>query len=107
MLERPLADYSFRIIDCESLKHANAPHLVGLLCTPSKGQCRHAAEKGKELAPPHAGSIARRAGLEEHAPDHSHVSAAEGWYRSPEYQKIKPLRLNSTVGNVIIVDGPE
>jgi uncharacterized protein (DUF1330 family) len=34
-------------------------------------------------------------------------SAAEGWYRSPEYQKIMPLRLNSTVGNVIIVDGAE
>ena len=33
--------------------------------------------------------------------------AAEGWYRSPEYQKIMPLRLNSTVGNLIIVDGPE
>jgi uncharacterized protein (DUF1330 family) len=34
-------------------------------------------------------------------------AAAEGWYRSPEYQKIMPLRLNSTVGNLIIVDGPE
>ena len=33
--------------------------------------------------------------------------AAEGWYRSPEYQKIMPLRLNRTVGNLIIVDGPE
>jgi len=34
-------------------------------------------------------------------------SAAEGWYRSPEYQKSLPLRLNSTVGNLIIVDGTE
>jgi uncharacterized protein (DUF1330 family) len=34
-------------------------------------------------------------------------AAAEGWYRSPEYQKIMPLRLNSTVGNLIIVDGLE
>ena len=34
-------------------------------------------------------------------------AAAEGWYRSPEYQKILPLKLNSTVGNVIIVDGLE
>lgn len=31
--------------------------------------------------------------------------AAEGWYRSPEYQKIIGLRLASTVGNLIIVDG--
>ena len=34
-------------------------------------------------------------------------AAAEGWYRSPEYQKILPLRINSTVGNLIIVDGSE
>jgi uncharacterized protein (DUF1330 family) len=34
-------------------------------------------------------------------------AAAEGWYRSPEYQKIMPLKLSSTVGNVIIVDGLE
>ena len=31
--------------------------------------------------------------------------AAEGWYRSPEYQKIIGLRLNSTVGNLVIVEG--
>jgi uncharacterized protein (DUF1330 family) len=31
--------------------------------------------------------------------------AAEGWYRSPEYQKIIPLRLKSGTGNLIIVDG--
>ena len=30
---------------------------------------------------------------------------AEGWYRSPEYQKILPLRLKSGTGNLIIVDG--
>ena len=32
-------------------------------------------------------------------------SAAEGWYNSPAYQKILPMRLNSSVGNVVIVDG--
>lgn len=31
--------------------------------------------------------------------------AAEGWYRSADYQKIISLRLNSTTGNLIIVDG--
>jgi uncharacterized protein (DUF1330 family) len=31
--------------------------------------------------------------------------AAEGWYRSPEYQKIIGLRLSSTVTNLIIVEG--
>ena len=31
--------------------------------------------------------------------------AAEGWYRSPEYQKILPLRLKSGTGNLVIVDG--
>lgn len=31
--------------------------------------------------------------------------AAEAWYHSPEYQKIIPLRLNSTTGNFVIVDG--
>lgn len=31
--------------------------------------------------------------------------AAEGWYRSPEYQKIIGLRLNSAVTNLIIVEG--
>jgi uncharacterized protein (DUF1330 family) len=33
-------------------------------------------------------------------------AAAEGWYRSAEYQKVISLRLNSAVGNLIIVDGP-
>jgi uncharacterized protein (DUF1330 family) len=32
-------------------------------------------------------------------------AAAEGWYRSPEYQKILPLRLKSCKGNLVIVDG--
>jgi len=32
-------------------------------------------------------------------------AAAEGWYHSPEYQKIIPLRLKSAAGNFIIVDG--
>ena len=32
--------------------------------------------------------------------------AAERWYNSPEYQEIISLRQNSSVGNVIIVDGP-
>jgi len=31
--------------------------------------------------------------------------AAEGWYRSPEYQKIIGLRHNSSAGNLIIVEG--
>ena len=34
-------------------------------------------------------------------------AAAEGWYRSPAYQKLLPLRLRSSVGNLIIVDGAE
>jgi uncharacterized protein (DUF1330 family) len=32
-------------------------------------------------------------------------AAAEGWYRSPEYQKLLPLRLKSCAGNFVIVDG--
>jgi uncharacterized protein (DUF1330 family) len=32
-------------------------------------------------------------------------AAAEGWYNSPAYQKIIPLRLGSSSGNFIIVDG--
>jgi uncharacterized protein (DUF1330 family) len=32
-------------------------------------------------------------------------AAAEDWYRSAEYQKVISLRLNSCVGNLIIVDG--
>src|SRR6516162_3960392 len=32
-------------------------------------------------------------------------AAAEGWYRSAAYQKVISLRLNSSVGNLIIVDG--
>jgi uncharacterized protein (DUF1330 family) len=31
--------------------------------------------------------------------------AAEGWYNSPAYQKIISLRLKSTVGNLVILDG--
>jgi uncharacterized protein (DUF1330 family) len=31
--------------------------------------------------------------------------AADGWYRSPEYQKIIGLRLSSSIGNLIIVEG--
>jgi uncharacterized protein (DUF1330 family) len=31
--------------------------------------------------------------------------AAEGWYRSLEYQKIIGLRLGSSVGNLVIVEG--
>ncbi|HVM81536.1 MAG TPA: DUF1330 domain-containing protein [Stellaceae bacterium] len=33
-------------------------------------------------------------------------AAAESWYKSPGYQKIVGLRLKSTDGSVIIVDGP-
>jgi uncharacterized protein (DUF1330 family) len=32
-------------------------------------------------------------------------AAAEGWYHSPEYQKILPLRLKSSAANLVIVDG--
>ncbi len=31
--------------------------------------------------------------------------AAEGWYSSSEYQKIIGLRLSSSVGNLIIIEG--
>jgi len=31
--------------------------------------------------------------------------AAESWYRSEDYQKIISLRLNSSSGNLVIVDG--
>jgi uncharacterized protein (DUF1330 family) len=33
-------------------------------------------------------------------------AAAEGWYKSADYQKVISLRLKSTVGNLVIVDGP-
>ena len=32
-------------------------------------------------------------------------AAAEGWYKSAEYRKIISLRLKSSAGNLIIVDG--
>ena len=32
-------------------------------------------------------------------------AAAEAWYKSPEYQKLLPLRLRSATGNLVIVDG--
>jgi uncharacterized protein (DUF1330 family) len=32
-------------------------------------------------------------------------AAAEGWYRSAEYQKVISLRHKSSVGNLVIVDG--
>jgi uncharacterized protein (DUF1330 family) len=31
--------------------------------------------------------------------------AAEAWYKSPDYQKIIGLRLNSTRGDLVILDG--
>ena len=33
-------------------------------------------------------------------------AAAEGWYKSAQYQKVISLRLKSTVGSLIIVEGP-
>lgn len=33
-------------------------------------------------------------------------AAAEGWYKSADYQKTIPLRHNSSVGSLVIVDGP-
>ncbi|MSO90450.1 MAG: DUF1330 domain-containing protein [Acetobacteraceae bacterium] len=32
-------------------------------------------------------------------------AAAKGWYKSTAYQEIISLRLNSSVGNLIIVNG--
>jgi uncharacterized protein (DUF1330 family) len=32
-------------------------------------------------------------------------AAAEGWYRSADYQKVISLRLKSSTGNLVIVDG--
>jgi uncharacterized protein (DUF1330 family) len=32
-------------------------------------------------------------------------AAAEGWYKSADYQKVISLRHKSSVGNLIIVDG--
>jgi uncharacterized protein (DUF1330 family) len=34
-------------------------------------------------------------------------AAAESWYRSPEYQRILPLRTQSTRSQFILVDGLE
>src|SRR5215470_16980324 len=34
-------------------------------------------------------------------------AAAHGWYQSPAYQAILPLRLNNTKSNVVLVDGVE
>jgi uncharacterized protein (DUF1330 family) len=34
-------------------------------------------------------------------------AAAENWYKSPEYEKIISLRLNSSTGSLIIVDGTD
>jgi uncharacterized protein (DUF1330 family) len=31
-------------------------------------------------------------------------AAAEGWYGSPEYQAILPLRINNSIADVILVD---
>jgi len=31
--------------------------------------------------------------------------AAEGWYKSPDYQKVIGLRLKSTSGNLVVLDG--
>ena len=34
-------------------------------------------------------------------------AAAESWYRSPEYQRILPLRSQSTRSQLVLVDGVE
>jgi len=54
MLERHVAHYRFRIIVCEELEHANAPHLVGLLCMRGERPRDRAAEKPDELASSHS-----------------------------------------------------
>ena len=33
--------------------------------------------------------------------------AAESWYKSPAYQKVLPLRMSSSTGNLVIIDGIE
>jgi uncharacterized protein (DUF1330 family) len=33
------------------------------------------------------------------------MASALGWHNSPQYQKIKPLRTNSTTGAVFLVEG--
>ena len=33
------------------------------------------------------------------------VAAAQGWYRSPEYQKILPIRLRSTRSRMAFIEG--
>ncbi len=33
------------------------------------------------------------------------LADAEGWYKSPAYQKVISLRHKSSVGNLVIVDG--
>jgi uncharacterized protein (DUF1330 family) len=33
------------------------------------------------------------------------IAAAKRWYRSPEYQKILPIRLANSTGRVFIVEG--
>jgi uncharacterized protein (DUF1330 family) len=33
------------------------------------------------------------------------LEAAKRWYESEEYQKIKPLRLQSAVGDLVLVEG--
>jgi uncharacterized protein (DUF1330 family) len=33
------------------------------------------------------------------------MASAMGWYQSPQYQAIKPLRANNTTGTVLLVEG--
>ena len=33
------------------------------------------------------------------------VAAARRWYRSPEYQAVLPIRLRSSLGRVILIEG--
>ena len=33
------------------------------------------------------------------------MTEAQRWYRSPEYQKILPLRVNNAISDLILVDG--
>ena len=33
------------------------------------------------------------------------MAAAEGWYNSPEYQKLVPMRQAAATGKLILVDG--
>src|SRR2546423_5369176 len=54
VLERRMAGYRFRIIACEELKHADAPHLIGLLRARTERPRRRTTQQSYEIAPSHS-----------------------------------------------------